>query len=166
MFDTTTFTKIAASVLGAWLVLLLGKWFAEELYHADSHGEASYVIEIETAEAEPEEEIDFGALLASADIDDGAKVFRKCSSCHKVADGENGVGPHLYGIVGRDVAAADGFNYSGSLIAVAQVWDTDALNGFLENPKSYAPGTTMGFSGLKKPEDRANLIAYLDSLDD
>lgn len=166
MFDTMTFTKIAASVLGAWLVLLLGKWAAEELYHADSHGEASYVIEVETAEAEPEEEIDFDALMASADVGNGEKVFRKCSACHKVEDGVNGTGPHLYGVVGRDVAAAAGFGYSGSLVQVAQVWDADSLNGFLENPARYAPGTSMGFSGLKKPQDRADVIAYLDSIDD
>lgn len=166
MFDTMTFTKIAAGVLGAWLVMLLGKWAAEELYHADSHGEASYVIEVETAATEEEPEIDFGELLASADIGNGEKVFRKCSACHKVEAGANGAGPHLYGVVGRDVAAADGFGYSGSLAQVTQVWDADSLNGFLENPKGYAPGTTMGFSGLKKPEDRADVIAYLDSIDD
>jgi cytochrome c len=56
-----------------------------------------------------------------------------------------------------------GYNYSGALVKVAEVWDIDNLNEFLENPKTYAPGTKMGFAGLKKPNDRANLIAYLDS---
>ena len=59
-----------------------------------------------------------------------------------------------------------GYNYSGALVKVAEVWDTDSLNKFLENPKTYAPGTKMGFAGLKKPNDRANLIAYLDSVGD
>ena len=62
------------------------------------------------------------------------------------------------------MASVSDYNYSGALIKVADVWDTDSLNEFLENPKTYAPGTKMGFAGLKKPNDRANLIAYLDSV--
>lgn len=165
--DTMTLTKVAAGVIGAWLVLLLGKWGAEEMYHASLHGEASYVIEVESAEeAEPEPEVPFEELLAAASIDDGAKVFRKCSACHKVEAGENAAGPYLHGVVGRDIAAAQGFEYSGNLVAQADVWTADNLNAFLEKPSSWAPGTTMGFSGLNKPEDRAAVIAYLDSLDD
>ena len=164
MFDTMTLTKIASGVLGALLFLLLGKWGAEELYHGASHGEASYVIEIESGEsAEPEETIDVAALIAAADIGKGEKVFRKCSACHKV-DGTDGVGPHLNGVVGRDVAAIGGFGYSGALTALEGAWTPEALFGFLQSPKAYAPGTTMGFSGLKKPADKANLIGYLQSL--
>lgn len=164
MFDTMTITKVAAGLFGAWLVLLLGKWVAEEIYHAELHGEASYVIEVETAEAEPEEEIDFAALMAEADPGKGESVFRKCSACHKVEDGANAVGPHLYAVVGRDIAAVDGFSYSGALAGKEGDWTVENLNGFLENPKGWAPGTTMGFAGLNKPTDRANVIAYLDSL--
>lgn len=165
MLDTMTITKISAGVFGAWLILLLGKWAAEGLYTADTHGEASYVIEVESAgEAEPAEEVDFAAILAEADADKGAKVFKKCSACHKVDDGANGAGPHLYGIVDRNVGAADGFGYSGKLAAAADVWTPENLNKFLANPKGFAPGTSMGFSGLKKIEDRANVIAYLQSV--
>lgn len=165
--DTMTLTKVAAGVLGAWLVLLLGKWGAEELYHASLHGEPSYAIEVEGDEpAEAEPEVPFEELLAAASVDNGAKVFRKCTACHKVEDGANATGPHLYGVVGRDIAAADGFAYSGALTEVAQAWTPDNLNGFLEKPSSWAPGTSMGFAGLGKPEDRADVIAYLDSLDD
>jgi len=165
--DTMTLTKVAAGVLGAWLVLLLGKWAGEEVYHASLHGEASYVIEVEAAEPEEaEEEVPFEELLASASIEDGAKVFRKCTACHKVEAGENATGPYLHGVVGRDIDAAQGFEYSGALEQVADVWTPENLNGFLEKPSAWAPGTTMGFSGLNKPEDRADVIAYLDSLDD
>ena len=165
MFDTMTLTKIAGGLFGAWLVLLLGVFAAKEIYHADVHGEASYVIETEDGGSdEPVEEVDFATVLASADAGAGEKVFRKCSACHKVEDGANAVGPHLYGVVGRDVAAVGGGGYSGSLKAVADVWTPENLNGFLEKPASYAPGTTMGFAGLDKIDDRANLIAYLDSL--
>lgn len=165
--DTMTLTKVAAGVLGAWLVLLLGKWGGEELYHASLHGEPSYAIAVagnEPANAEPE--VPFEELLASASVDKGAKVFRKCTACHKAEQGANATGPYLYGVVGRDVDAAEGFAYSGALEQVADVWTPENLDGFLEKPSSYAPGTTMGFAGLAKPQDRADVIAYLDSLDD
>ncbi|MDF1729289.1 MAG: cytochrome c family protein [Sulfitobacter sp.] len=164
MFDTMTITKIGAGLLGAWLILLLGKWAAEEVYHAELHGEASYVIEVEGAEEEePAEEIDFAALLTEADAGAGERVFRKCSACHKV-DGTDAVGPHLNGVVGRDIASVAGFGYSGALADQGDVWSPENLNGFLEDPRGWAPGTTMGFAGLGKPEDRADVIAYLDSL--
>lgn len=165
MFDTMTLTKIGASVFGALLILLLGKWAAEEIFHMDSHGEAAYVIEIEDAEpAEDVVEVSIEELMASADIAKGAKVFKKCGACHKLEDGANGTGPHLYGVVGRAIAAADGFGYSGALSGVGGEWTPAELNAFLEKPKDYAPGTTMGFAGLKKPADRADVIAYLDSI--
>ncbi len=164
MFDTMTLTKIAAGLWGAWLILLLGKWAGEVLYHADAHGEPSYVIEVASAgNDEPAEELDLVALMAGADLDKGSKVFRKCTACHKV-DGTDAVGPHLNGVVDREIAAVGGFGYSGALSGLEGSWTVEALMGFLESPKKYAPGTTMGFAGLKKPADRANVIAYLQSL--
>ena len=106
------------------------------------------------------------ALMASADAAEGEKVFRKCSACHKVVDGENAVGPHLYGVVGREIAAVAGFGYSGALADKGGAWTVQELSAFLAKPSGYAPGTTMGFAGLRKPEERADVIAYLDSLDD
>ncbi len=167
MLDTMTFTKAAGGICGALLVFLLGKWAAEVLFHVDSHGEASYVIEVETADAGEEvEEVDFAAVMADASVEDGAKVFRKCSACHKLEAGENGAGPYLYGVVGREKAAADGFGYSEALAAMGGTWTPENLSAFLEKPSSYTPGTSMSFSGLRKIEDRADVIAYLDSLDD
>jgi cytochrome c len=164
MFDTMFITKVAAGLFGAWLILLLGKWGAEEIYHAETHGEASYVIEVAGAEVEePAEEIDVAALVASADVGKGEAVFRKCSACHKV-DGTDGVGPHLNGVVGRNIAAVDGFGYSGALAGIDGDWTAENLYGFLLNPKGWAPGTSMGFAGLKKADDKANVIAYLASL--
>ncbi|MDE4132582.1 cytochrome c family protein [Phaeobacter sp. QD34_3] len=168
MFDTMTLTKATAGVCSAFLVLLLGKWAAEELYHVESHGEASYVIEVEEAggATEEAEEVSFEELLASADVGKGAKVFKKCAACHKLEDGVNATGPSLYGVVGRPKAAAAGFGYSGALAGMSGDWSAENLNAFLEKPSGYAPGTSMSFSGLKKVSDRVNLIAYLDSLDD
>ncbi|MFK7761994.1 MAG: cytochrome c family protein [Roseobacter sp.] len=167
MLDTMTFTKAAGGICGALLVFLLGKWAAEEMYHVASHGEASYVIEVEdSGETEEVAEVDFATVLASASVEDGAKVFRKCSACHKLAQGENGTGPYLYGVVGRDKGAADGFGYSDTLASMDGAWTPENLSGFLEKPSSYAPGTSMSFAGLRKVQDRADVIAYLDSLDD
>ena len=167
MLDTMTFTKAAGGICGALLVFLLGKWAAEVLFHVDSHGEASYVIEVETADAGEEvEEVDFAAVMADASVEDGAKVFRKCSACHKLEAGANGAGPYLYGVVGREKAAADGFGYSDTLASMDGAWTPENLSAFLEKPSSYAPGTSMSFAGLRKIEDRADVIAYLDSIDD
>ncbi|MEM6940679.1 MAG: cytochrome c family protein [Pseudomonadota bacterium] len=162
MFDTMTLVKAGFGFLGAWLILLLGKWAAEEVYHAELHGEPSYVIEVASAEPEVEEVVDVEALLAAADPGKGESVFRKCSACHKL-NGEDGVGPHLNGVVGRDIAQVDGFGYSGALAGLDQAWTPENLYGFLLNPKGWAPGTSMGFAGLKKAEDKANVIAYLQS---
>lgn len=173
MLDTMTFTKIIGSFCGALLIYLLGNWAAEGFYHVGSHGHGEkhaygYAIEVEEEEIvdESEEEIDFAALMEVADVSKGAKVWGKCKACHKLEDGANATGPHLYAVVDREVGSVSGYNYSGALVKVADVWDIDSLNGFLENPKTYAPGTKMGFAGLKKPDDRANLIAYLDSVEE
>ncbi len=166
MFDTMTVTKAASGLLGAFLVFLLLKWGAEITYHTASHGEASYVIEVEdAAPAEEVEEVSFDELMASADVGKGAKVFKKCSACHKIEDGVNSTGPSLYGVVGRPIASAAGFGYSASMADHGGDWTPEALNDFLTKPSDAIPGTSMSFSGLKKVGDRVNLIAYLDSLD-
>lgn len=167
--DTMTSTKILGGLCGAFLIFLLGKWAAEVIYHTGGgHGGEEQAYVIDTGESEGgggEEAVPFAELLAAADPAKGERVWGKCRACHKVEDGANGTGPHLYGVVGRNVGSVDGFGYSGSLVAVADVWTPENLNGFLENPKGYAPGTKMSFAGLKKVEDRANLIAWLDGLD-
>ncbi|MEP4197139.1 MAG: cytochrome c family protein [Aliishimia sp.] len=169
--DTMTLTKAAGALCATMLVLLLGKWAAEELYHVGGHGhgsEQAYVIEVEEAETggEAEAEVSLDELLASADLGKGSKIFRKCSSCHKLEAGENGIGPYLYGVVGRDKGAAEGFGYSETLATMEGDWTAANLDGFLTDPRGYAPGNKMSFNGLKKPQERADLIAYLDSLDD
>ncbi|WP_425099748.1 c-type cytochrome [Tropicibacter sp. S64] len=168
MLDTMTATKIVGGVCGTFLVFLLGKWGGEVLFHTGGgHGGeqmAAYVIEVEdSGSAEPEAEVDFATLLASADPAKGEKVFGKCKACHKV-DGTNATGPHLDGVVGRAIDAVDGFNYSGALLQVGDVWSPENLNHFLTDTKAAAPGTAMSFKGLPKAEDRADVIAYLQTL--
>ncbi|WP_245875169.1 c-type cytochrome [Roseovarius mucosus] len=165
-------TKTAGALCGALLVFLLGNWAAESIYsmgggHGEDHAQG-YVIDTGDAGAEEvvEEGPSLASLMAAADPANGEKLFRNCAACHAVVQGENKVGPYLYGVVGRDVGTASGYgSYSGALTAVAQVWTPVELNAFLENPKGYAPGTTMGYAGMRKAEDRADLIAYLDQTD-
>ena len=90
-------------------------------------------------------------------------MFGKCKACHKI-DGSNGTGPHLDGVVGRAVAGVEGFGYSDGMVAHGGNWEPAVLDAFLANPKQAVPGTKMSFAGLPKPEDRVNLIAYLQSL--
>lgn len=171
MFDTMTVTKIIGGLCGSLLVYLLGGWVATTLYssgggHGEAHAAAAYVIETgDSGHAEEEvEEVSFAELYAAADAEKGAKVFKKCKACHKVEDGANGTGPYLYNIVDRAIGGADGFRYSGALNQVGDAWTPENLNTFIESPKGSAPGTTMSFKGISKPEDRANLIAYLATL--
>ncbi|MCV6585901.1 MAG: cytochrome c family protein [Marinibacterium sp.] len=166
MLDTMTFTKVAASLCGALLVFLLGKWAAEVMYHVDGHGEQAYIIETDSDEGgdSADEEVAFVDLLATADVGKGERVFKKCAACHKVEDGANSTGPYLFGVVDRDIGTAAGFGYSSAMAGHGGAWDADALNAFLTKPSAYVPGTSMSFSGLKKVQDRANLVAYLSTL--
>lgn len=170
MFDTMTMTKVLGGVCGTWLVFLLGGFAAEEIYHAGGHGDdgvQGYIIEVASADVDEvvEEGPPFSEIYALASAADGEGLWRACSACHQQAEGENGVGPYLHGIVGRQVASAQGFGYSGALAEVVDVWTPEELNLFLENPRGYAPGTAMSYNGMRKIEDRANLIAYLATLD-
>lgn len=110
----------------------------------------------------PEPEVDFATLLAAATPDAGARVFRRCQACHTVEEGgPHRVGPNLHNIVGMDIAAKDGFNYSGVLGGLEGHWTYEELDAFLENPSGYAPGNRMTFAGLRDAGDRADVIAYL-----
>ena len=102
--------------------------------------------------------------LADGDPAKGEKVFVKCKACHALD--KNKIGPHLDGVIGRKAGSIDGFKYSSAMEAKAKqglVWNDDTLNEWLTNPRKFIPGTKMVFIGLPKPDDRANVIAYLKS---
>ncbi len=167
-------TKIVAGVCGALLLLLLLKWGAETIYHVgpSGHGEAhasdvqhGYPIEVEVADeaGAVEEGPSIEELLAVADLGKGEKVYNKCKSCHELNDPTKKLsGPHLIGVIGRDIASVDGFGYSGALTDLPGEWTAAEFSAFLTDPKKYAPGTKMNVK-LKKGADRANLIAYLQT---
>jgi len=170
MFDTMTLTKIVGAFCGSLLIFLLGGWVSTSLFtigggHGGEH-EQAYLIETggdEGADVEEgAQEVDFAALMQSADPANGEKLFKKCQACHTTEAGVNKTGPTLHGVVGRQVDAIGDFAYSGALEAVADIWTPENLSHFLENPKSFAPGTKMSFAGFKKAQDRADVIAYLE----
>ncbi len=172
MFDTMTMTKIIGGLCGTFLIFLLGNMAAESLYHvgAEAHGDEelamAYPIEVDSAggdTGEVEEAVDFSVLLADADPAAGEKVWGKCQACHKL-DGTNGTGPYLDGVVGREIAAVGDFSYSDALAGLEGAWTPEKLSDFIEDPRGYAPGTKMTFAGIPKAEDRAALVAYLNTV--
>ncbi|MBC6437466.1 MAG: cytochrome c family protein [Rhodobacteraceae bacterium] len=173
MFDTMTLTKTGGAVFGALLIFLLGGWAAESLYHAHEHYDKNHVAGyiIDTGESgimatEEVAEIAFADVYAMADASAGERLWRQCSACHSDQAGVNGVGPSLHGVVGRAKHMAEGFNYSDGLLATTGDWTPENLSAFIESPRDYAPGTAMAYNGMRDIEDRANLIAYLDTLDE
>jgi cytochrome c len=105
-----------------------------------------------------------GPVLAEGDAAQGEKVYRRCKACHSTEEGQNRVGPHLAGIVGREAGSVEGFKYSDAMKESGITWDDESLDAYLEDPKGFIAGNRMAFPGLKKEEDRANVIAYLKSL--
>ncbi len=107
------------------------------------------------------------ALAASpavaADAANGEKVFRQCQACHVVDKEQNKVGPHLVGIIGRPAGAAQGFKYSPAMANSGITWTADTIAAYLADPRGYVNGNRMAFAGLKKPEDIADVIAYLEN---
>ena len=105
-----------------------------------------------------------GTASHAQDAEQGAKVFKKCMTCHTADDATNKIGPSLKGVVGRKAASVQGFKYSDAMLAKGAegvIWDEATLTAYLPDPKAFVPGTKMTFPGLKNPEDVANVIAYL-----
>ena len=103
------------------------------------------------------------AFAQDGDVAEGEKVFRKCAACHTVEEAKNKVGPTLIGVIGRQPGTVGDFKYSKGMVEFGEgkVWDDALLAEYLENPRKVVKGTRMAFAGLKKPEERANVIAYL-----
>ncbi len=162
--NTMEITKFVGGICGTLLIFLLLNFFSDLIY--DTHSEVTaYIVDVPDeggAEVAPEDQVDVAELMASADAVSGEGVFKKCASCHKV-DGTDGVGPHLNGVVGREAGSVAGFSYSSGMTGHG-TWTPEALFAFLGDPKGVVAGTKMSFAGLKKDQDRADVIAYLQSM--
>jgi len=170
--DSFELNKIMGAVLGTLLFVMGVGFLAEAIYHpVEGQGPGYALPEPELVAGAPAEEApaqSIGFFLASASAERGAAAARKCQSCHSFGEGEpNKMGPNLYNIVEASKAHAEGFAYSDILLqqkAEGQVWSYDNLNAFLTDPKAYAPGTKMNFAGVRSPEERADILAYLQTL--
>jgi cytochrome c len=108
--------------------------------------------------------VPIATLLATADIAKGEAAFKKCAACHTIAPGgANGIGPNLWASMGKAHGHVAGFAYSDALKSIPGNWDWEGMDKWLANPKKYAPGTKMTFAGLGNPEERANLILYMNA---
>ena len=166
--DELRFNKVFSGFLFAGLLLMAGIKIADVLVPHQQLAENAYVIEVpESGAAAADAPVETGpepilALLADADVGAGEKLSKKCTACHVFeAGGANKVGPALWNVVDRAKGAGDGYSYSAALMESGGEWSYQSLNAFLAKPKAYIKGTKMNFVGLKKPQDRANIIAWM-----
>ena len=162
------FNTIAGWVLFAGIVALGASIVAGETFHEERPEEMGYPIEGVVVEGEggAEAEQPIAAYLAKADAAAGEQVFKKCAACHNADQGgANALGPALYGVMGNPVAAHPGFAFSDALKGKGGTWDWETMSAWLASPKSFAPGTKMTFAGLSNPQDRADIMLFLNSRD-
>ena len=159
---------VAMMGLGAMIVALGATLVSTEIFSSERPEKMGYVVENVEEEAgggEAVAPVAIATLLLTADAAQGAEVFKKCASCHTVTQGgANGVGPNLYATLGEEIGhGKGGYAFSDALSGKGGKWDFESMNAWLTSPKAYAPGTKMSFAGLSKPEDRANLLVYLNA---
>ena len=164
------FNTIAGWVLFAGIVALGASIVTGETFHSERPEHMGYPIEGVVEEgaggaAEAEKPIAF--YLASADPAAGEQVFKKCTACHNAdKGGANALGPNLWDVLGEPIGQGKGFAFTEALAKKGGTWDWHSLDAWLTSPKAFAPGTKMSFPGLSNPQDRANVIAYLNQQSD
>jgi cytochrome c len=174
--DSFQLNKLAGAFLGTVFILMSVGIISDSLFESPAPEKPGYLIEAAEAAAspaagaaEPAKAEPVSPLLAAADPAAGATIFKKCAACHTDdKGGANKVGPNLWGVIGRPIASHEGFSYSAGMkdFAAGGAWDYEKLASFVTAPKAFVKGTAMGFAGLKKPDERANLIAYLRTMAD
>jgi len=151
---------LAGGIVALGLSIVSGMYF-----HAEAPEKEGFAVAAEAGgEAGGAAAVPIATLLATADIAKGEAAFKKCAACHTIAQGgPNGIGPNLWASMGKPHGHVAGFSYSDALKSIPGNWDFEGMDKWLANPKKYAPGTKMTFAGLSNPEERANLIAYLNA---
>jgi cytochrome c len=150
---------LAGGIVALGLSIVTGMYF-----HPEAPEKEGFAVVAEAAGEAGVAVVPIATLLATADIAKGEAVFKKCTACHSIAQGgANGIGPNLWAAMGKPHGHVAGFAYSDALKSVPGNWDWEGMDKWLANPKKYAPGTKMTFAGLGNPEERANLILYLNA---
>lgn len=169
--DSFEFNKFAGAVLASVLFILGVSVLADTLYEThEANPQAYAVAALEEGEGGGEtaavEEVPLATLLANADVARGEKASKKCTACHTFEEGGPArIGPNLYHVVGGPHAHMPGFAYSAAMQAKSgETWSFEELDHFITDPRGYLPGTAMSFAGIKKPQERADLLVYLNSL--
>ena len=174
--DSFEINKIIASVLLVALLIIGISKISNIIFKVDKLDSSAYKVELpddgakqisEENTMKSDDKVDISALMALGDIAHGEKVFKKCSACHSIeAGGGNKIGPALYNVVGRKIAAVEDYKYSKALVEYKKNWSFEELNGFLIKPQKWIKGTKMAYAGLRKEKDRASVILYLNKYSD
>ena len=172
--DSFEINKIVAAVLlVALLVIGIGK-LSNVIFYVEKPEKPGYAVEVQqaststTAAATAEDKtVDIAALMALGDVNAGEKIFKKCAACHSINQGgANKIGPALYNVVGRKIGGVADYKYSKAFVEYGKEWNFEELNGFLIKPSKWIKGTKMAYAGLRKEEDRASVIKYLNQNSD
>ena len=169
--DSFEINKIISAILVIFVVVFGISKISDLIYHVEKPNKSAYKVEAMTAStsegSDAATNIDISALLAMGTVEDGQKVFKKCSACHSVKKGgKNKIGPALYNVIGRDMGELKDYKYSKALIAFGKSWTFTEMNSFLIKPQTYIKGTKMAFAGLKKENDRASVILFMNKNSD
>tara|TARA_B100001540_G_scaffold303427_1_gene312052 strand:- start:96 stop:659 length:564 start_codon:yes stop_codon:yes gene_type:complete len=166
--DSFEINKIIAAILvTVMLVLGIGK-ISDIIFEVKQPNIQGYKVEVEVGsttatQAKAEGQVDMSALLSKGTVEDGKKVFKKCAACHSInAGGGNKIGPKLWNVMFRPVGSVTDYKYSKALSSYGKEWTWEEMNGFLIKPAKWIKGNKMGFAGLKKEEDRASVMLYLN----
>ena len=164
--------KIIVSIVFAIILVLGINKITDVIFYVEKPEKSAYQVTSlttvanttsgETSSASSESE-NIMALFASTSAAEGAKVFKKCAACHSINEGgSNKIGPALWGVLGRPAGSVPGYKYSKAMAAHGKNWSFEEMNGFLIKPKDWIKGTKMSFAGLKKPEESAAVILYMN----